>query len=166
MQFLRAGQQQLILLELESELLGGLAKQAGFAFTVEDSSRHLLAEINPDGWKDPLLLFDAADPANIGWFSRCQFYVDGRTGNVLQTPLAIANCRDRDGRVQQSLRISIAKELPAGYQVPGQHAVNEQVVYGLFYNLLKALRTTGVAVCGGSVVTPLVGRVERPPSRN
>ena len=21
----------------------------------------------------------AADPANLGWFSRCQFYVDGRT---------------------------------------------------------------------------------------
>jgi hypothetical protein len=166
MQFLRAGEQQLILLELESELLGGLAKQAGFECTFEEDSRRILAELSPSGWKDPLLLFDAADPANIGWFSRCQFYVDGRTGAVLQTPLMIANCKDREGRVLQSLRVAISKELPAGFQVPGQQTVSEQVVYGLFFNLLKSLRTTGVAVCGGPVVTPLVGRAERVGTRN
>jgi hypothetical protein len=166
MQFLRAGEQQLILLELEPELVTGLAKQAGFECTIEDDNRRLIIELNPSGWKDPLLLFDAADPANIGWFSRCQFYVDGRTGAVLQTPVTLANCRDKDGRLLQSVRVSIAKELPAGFQVPGQQTVSEQVVYGLFYNLLKALRTTGVAVCGGPVVVPLIGRAERGAVRN
>jgi hypothetical protein len=166
MQFLRAGEQQLILLELERELVSGLAKQAGFECNIEEENRRVIVELNPSGWKDPLLLFDAADPANLGWFSRCQFYVDGRTGAVLQTPLTISNCRDKDGRLLQSVRVSIAKELPAGFQMPGQQSVNEQVVYGLFYNLVKALRTSGVAVCGGPVVAPLIGRAERTGARN
>ena len=54
----------------------------------------------------PLLLFDAADPANLGWFSRCQFYLDCRTGSVMQTPLTVANKRDRAGRDGDSSRES------------------------------------------------------------
>jgi hypothetical protein len=166
MQFLRAGEQQLIFLELDREVVSGLVKQAGFDCTMEDEGRRLVLEITPSGSKDPLLLFDAADPANLGWFSRCQFYVDGRTGAVLQTPLGIANCRDSEGRLKQSVKVSIAKELPAGFHLPGQQAVTEQVVYALLYNLLSALRNTGVAVCGGPVVVPLAGRTERTGVRN
>ncbi len=166
MQFLRAGDQQLLFLELERELVEGLVKQAGFDCTMEEDGRRLVLDLTPSGSQDPLLLFDAADPANLGWFSRCQFYVDGRTGAVLQTPLSIANCRDAEGRLKQSVRVSIAKELPAGFHLPGQQAVNEQVVYALLYNLLAALRKTGVAVCGGPVVVPLAGRTERTGVRN
>ena len=165
MQFLRAGEQQLILLELERDVLAGLVKQAGFDSTIEEDSRRLVLSLTPLT-SDPLLLFDAADPANLGWFSRCQFYVDGRTVAVLQTPLSIANCRDAEGRLKQGLRVSISKELPAGFQLPGQQAVTEQVVYALLYNLLAALRNTGVAVCGGPVVVPLAGRTERTGARN
>jgi hypothetical protein len=166
MQFLRAGEQQLIALELEHEVITGLAKQAGFDCILEEEPRRLILELTPSGSKDPLLLFDAADPANLGWFSRCQFYVDGRTGTVLQTPLGLANCRDEEGRLKQSVKISIAKELPAGFHLPGQQAVTEQVVYALLYNLLVALRNTGVAVCGGPAVVPLAGRTERTGVRN
>jgi len=166
MQFLRAGEQQLIFLELEKELVAGLAKQAGFECTMEDEGKRLVLEVTPADSSDPLLLFDAADPANLGWFSRCQFYVDGRSGAVLQTPLSIANCRDPDGRLKQSVRVAVAKELPASFHLPGQQAITEQVVYALLYNLLAALRGTGVAVCGGPVVTPLAGRTERTGSRN
>jgi hypothetical protein len=165
MQFLRAGEQQLILLELDREMISGLVKQAGFECTMEENPRQLVLELTPTS-KDPLLLFDAADSANLGWFSRCQFYVDGSTGAVLQTPLGVANCRDRDGRLKQCLRVSVAKELPASFHLPGQQAVNEQVVYALLYNLLVALRNTGVAVCGGPVVVPLAGRTERAGARN
>ena len=166
MQFLRAGEQQLVMLELDREVIAGLAKQAGFDCTMEEEGRRLVLELTPAGSRDPLLLFDAADPANLGWFSRCQFYVDGRTGAVLQTPLVVANCRDTEGRLKQSIRVSIAKELPAGFRLPGQQAINEQVVYALLYNLLTALRSTGVAVCGGPVVVPLAGRTERTGVRN
>ena len=165
MQFLRAGEQQLVLLELEREVVAGLAKQAGFDCTVDEESRRLVLDLTPQT-KEPLLLFDAADPANLGWFSRCQFYVDGRTGAVLQTPLSLANCRDGEGRLKQGVRVSIAKELPAGFRLPGQQAINEQVVYALLYNLLAALRNTGVAVCGGPAVVPLAGRTERTGVRN
>jgi len=166
MQFLRAGEQQFLLLELEQEVIAGLAKQAGFDCVIQDEERRLVLDLTPSGAHDPLLLFDAADSANLGWFSRCQFYVDGRTGAVLQTPLSIANCRDQEGRLKQSVRVSVAKELPAGFHLPGQQAVNEQVVYALLYNLLAALRNTGVAVCGGPVVVPLAGRAERTGVRN
>jgi hypothetical protein len=166
MQFLRAGDQQLIFLELEKDLVAGLAKQAGFDCSLQDEGRRLVLELTPVNSQEPLLLFDAADPANLGWFSRCQFYVDGRTGAVLQTPLTIANCRDPEGRLRQGVRVAITKELPAAFHLPGQQSVNEQVVYALFYNLLAALRNTGVAVCGGPVVTPLAGRTERTGARN
>ena len=36
-----------------------------------------------------LLQFDVADPGHLGWFSRCQFYVDGRTGSVLEEPISV-----------------------------------------------------------------------------
>ena len=166
MQFLRAGDQQLIFLELEKELVAGLAKQAGFDCTLDEDGRRLVLELTPANAEEPLLLFDAADPANLGWFSRCQFYVDGRTGAVLQTPLTIANCRDPEGRLKQSVRVSITKELPAAFHLPGQQSINEQVVYALLYNLLAALRNTGVAVCGGPVIVPLAGRTERTGARN
>jgi hypothetical protein len=115
----------------------------------------------------PLLLFDAADPGNLGWFSRCQFYVDGKTGAVLQTPMSLANQKDRSGRtLPGSVRLQITKELPASFRLPGKQAVTEQMVYAVLYNLLNALLNTGVGVCGGSIVKPLAGRTESIGTRN
>ena len=114
-----------------------------------------------------MLLFDAADPSNLGWFSRCQFYVDGRSGSVMQTPITLANRRDRGGRVYpNSVRLSIAKELPASFRLPGKQALNEQVFYHLFLNFLRALIENGVAVCGGGSVQPLAGRTESVGTKN
>jgi hypothetical protein len=113
----------------------------------------------------PLLLFDAADPGNLGWFSRCQFYVDGTTGAVLQTPIHLSNVRDRQGRaLPHSIRLQIAKELPVSFRMPGKQPVSEQMVYAVLYNFLNALLNTGVGVCGSRVVKPLAGRTE--PGRN
>ena len=115
----------------------------------------------------PLLLFDAADPANLGWFSRCQFYVDGRSGAVMQTPITLANKRERGGKPHQSaVRVAISKELPATFRLPGNQALTEQVFYHLFFNFLNALTKTGVAVCGGGAVRPLAGRTESVGLRN
>ena len=115
----------------------------------------------------PLLLFDAADPANLGWFSRCQFYMDGRTGVVMQTPMTLANKRDRGGKAHRhSVRLAIAKELPATFRLPGNQPLTEQVFYHLFFNFLKALTKNGVAVCGGGAVQPLAGRSETVGPRN
>jgi hypothetical protein len=44
--------------------------------------------------------------------------------------------------------------------------MTEQVFYAMLNNFLQALIRTGVAICGGSVVTPLAGRSETPGSRN
>lgn len=161
MQVLQAGHHKLLLLELDTDFVSGLVKQAGFEFRLEDRNRTLMLDLNASERQAPLLLFDASDPGNLGWFSRCQFYVDGSTGAVLQTPISIANQRDRSGRtLPNSVRLQISKELPVSFRLPGKQPVTEQMVYGVLYNLLNALMNTGVGVCGGTVVKPLAGRAE------
>jgi hypothetical protein len=161
MQVLEAGSNKYLLLELDAEIVGNIAKQAGFDFKIDDRQRVMFVDLTAGDRQAPLLLFDAADPGNLGWFSRCQFYVDGKSGSVLQTPLALANQRDRSGRaLPHAVRLQIAKELPSGFRMPGRQPVNEQVVYAVVFNLLNALLNTGVGVCGGSTVKPLAGRTE------
>ena len=167
MQLLQAGQHKLIYLELQPLTVANIARQAGFESRTKDSQRSIQLELSAPGREAPLLLFDAADPANLGWFSRCQFYVDGRSGSVMQTPMTLANKRDRGGKAQQnSVRLAIAKELPANFRLPGQQALTEQVFYTLLLNFLNALTKTGVAVCGAGVVQPLAGRTESVGPRN
>ena len=167
MQVLQAGAHKLIYLELEPEMIANIARQAGFETRVKDGPRLMQLELSSPGRTSPLLLFDAADPANLGWFSRCQFYVDGRTGAVLQTPLVLANKRDRAGHAhQQAVKLSISKELPASFRLPGKQPLTEQVFYSLLFNFLTALGQTGVAVCGTGVVRPLAGRTETVGVRN
>ena len=55
------------------------------------------------------------------------------------------------------VRIALSKELPTSFRVPGHEQVSEQIVYTVLYNLLVALRETGVAVCGGPGIEPLAG---------
>jgi hypothetical protein len=167
MQVLQAGRHKLILLEIDPATVSVVAQQAGFEATLKESARFILLDLTAERRATPLLLFDAADPANLGWFSRCQFYIDGRTGGVMQTPMSVANKRDRAGRnVGNALRVRIAKELPASFRLPGKQPVTEQVFYAMLTNFLNALTRTGVAVCGGPVVQPLAGRTEAPGSRN
>jgi hypothetical protein len=158
MRFVQAGSQQLIALDPDHSVIRNVVKQAGYDCTMRDESRRLVLEVRPSSPQDALLLFDASDPANVGWFSRCQFYVDGASGQVLQTPIVMANCFDNDGKLVPKLRISVLKELPASFQMPGRQNVSEQVVYSLLYNLLAALKETGVAVCGQGGIRPLAGR--------
>ncbi|HLJ49784.1 MAG TPA: hypothetical protein VKU01_27410 [Bryobacteraceae bacterium] len=167
MQVLQAGEHKLLLLELDPDFISNIAKQAGFEFRLNETARNLSLDLVATERQAPLLLFDAADPGNLGWFSRCQFYVDGATGSVLQTPITIANQRDRSGRLQpRSLRLQIAKELPASFRLPGKQPVTEKMIYAVLYNLLNALMNSGVGVCGGNVVKPLAGRTESIGVRN
>ena len=167
MQVLEAGAQKYLLLELDPEYVANIARQTGFEFKIEDGRRILSVDLLATERQAPLLLFDAADPGNLGWFSRCQFYVDGRTGSVLQTPLTLANQRDRSGRaLPHAIRVQIAKELPGNFRMPGRQPINEQVVYAILFNLLNALLNTGVGVCGGPGVKPLAGRTEHVGQRN
>jgi len=167
MQVLQSGPHKWLLLELDREFIENIAKQAGFELKFEEQSRRVVLDLNADTRQAPLLLFDAADPANLGWFSRCQFYVDGTTGAVLQTPMQLANQRDRQGKaLPNSIRLQINKELPASFRMPNKAAVSEQVVYSVLYNLLNALVNIGVGVCGGTVVQPLAGRIGPQGSRN
>src|SRR6266853_3364214 len=134
MQVLQAGQHKLILLELDADTVHSVARDAGFESKVKESARSILLDLAAEGRQAPLLLFDAADPANLGWFSRCQFYVDGVSGTVLQTPLQIANQRDRGGRVlPHAIRLQINKELPATFRMPNKAAVTEQTIYAVLY---------------------------------
>jgi hypothetical protein len=166
MQVLKAGAEKFLLLELDPEFIENIARQAGFEFRVDDQSRRLVLDLNAQGRQAPLLLFDAADPANLGWFSRCQFYVDGASGAVLQTPIQLANQRDRSGHaLPHAIRLQINKELPASFRLPNRAPVSEQTVYHVLYNFLNALLNTGVGVCGGTVVKPLAGRTEPPGNR-
>src|SRR5450759_2493386 len=117
MQLLQAGHHKFIYLELQPEMVASIARQAGFETRAKDSPRTIHLELTAPVNQGPLLLFDAADPDNLGWFSRCQFYVDGRTGSVMQTPMTLANKRDRGGKAHlNSVRLGIAKELPASFR--------------------------------------------------
>lgn len=168
MQVLQAGSHKIVLLELDPEFISNIAKQAGFEHRISDSARNVTLELSAADRPGPLLLFDAADPGNLGWFSRCQFYVDGRTGTVLQTPISVANQRDRSGHVlPNAIRIQIAKELSTSFRMPGKQPVSEQVVYAVLFNFLSALLSVGVGVCGSdTVVKPLAGRTESFGTRN
>ncbi len=167
MQVLQAGRHKLLLLELDTEFIENIARQAGFEFKLSDQDRCMVLDLNAEGRQAPLLLFDAADPANLGWFSRCQFYVDGISGAVLQTPIQVANQKDRNGRtLPNAVRIQINKELPVTFRLPNKAPVTEQTIYGVLYNFLNALLNTGVGVCGGNVVKPLAGRTEPQATRN
>ena len=167
MQVLLAGDHKFLLLELDPDFVANIAKQAGFDTKLKDTQRSITLDLTAPGRQAPLLLFDAADPANLGWFSRCQFYVDGQSGCVLQTPISVANQKDRSGRtLPHSIRLQIAKELPASFRLPGKQPVNEQMVYAVLHNLLNALLNTGVGVCGGPAVKPLAGRTETIGTRN
>ena len=157
MRYLQAGQQQLVALDPDSDTLQQLVQQAGYSCKISTERRRVSLEVTPLEANGPLLLFDASDPANLGWFSRCQFYVDSVSGVVLQTPLVLANCFDGRELVRDRLRVSMATELPAGFRLPGRRGLTEQVVYALIYNLLTALRETGVALCGTSGIQPLAG---------
>ncbi|MBV8895793.1 MAG: hypothetical protein JO051_04725 [Acidobacteriaceae bacterium] len=167
MQVLEAGSHKYLLLELDAESIGNIARQAGFDVKVDDQQRVVSLDLAATDRQAPLLLFDAADPGNLGWFSRCQFYVDGKSGSVLQTPLFLANQRDKNGRaLPHAVRVQIAKELPGSFRMPGRQPVNEQVIYMVLVNLLNALLKTGVGVCGGPTVKPLAGRTENIGPRN
>jgi len=163
MQVLQAGKYKFLQLELDPEFVRNIVRQVGFGLELQETDRGLVLDLDaPPDREGPLLLFDAADSGNLGWFSRCQFYVDGQTGAVLQTPISVANRRDSSGRVlPNAVRIRISKELPATFRMPGRQPVNEQVVYAVLFNLLNALLSTGVGVCGKSVVKPLAGKTER-----
>ena len=103
MQVLQAGTHKLIYLELQPDMVSSIARQAGFETRAKDGPRILQLDLTAKDRQSPLLLFDAADPANLGWFSRCQFYVEGRSGVVMQTPMSLANKHDRSGKVQRRL---------------------------------------------------------------
>src|SRR5690242_18238913 len=149
MQLLQAGPLKFIYFELEADTIATLARQAGFESKARESERLIQLDRAAPNRQGPLLLFDASDPANLGWFSRCQFYVDGRTGAVMQTPISLANKRDRRSRAAHNgVRLTIAKELPATFRLPGKQPLTEQVFYHLFLNFLRALMETGVAICG------------------
>lgn len=158
MQVVKAGSQNLLILELEQELITQIVASAGFDCEVSESARAVTLALTARDRHSPLLLFDAADPSNVGWFKRCQFYVDGVTGRVLQTPLTVANRTEQGKLDPQSMRVQISKELPANFKLPGRQPVSERVVYGVVNDFLHALLHIGVGLCGHQVVKPLTGR--------
>jgi hypothetical protein len=161
MQIVQAGAHQLIALELDPESLRQVVTEAGLECEVGETSRALVLELSAPDREGPFLLFDASDPANTGWFSRCQFYVDGKTGAVMQTPFTVANQREPNGRPSpRALTLQIRKELPPHFKLPGRQAVSERVVYSVLYNFLQALLEVGVGLCGPGAVKALAGRVD------
>ncbi|MCW5962846.1 MAG: hypothetical protein KIT83_02315 [Bryobacterales bacterium] len=156
MQVVQAGIEQLIVLELDLEFLENVARQAGFTCILHDEARFVTMDLTATDRSSPLLLFDASSPSNTGWFSRCQFYIDGSNGRVMQTPLLVANRRERTGKVNPlAMRLQICKELPVRYKLPGHAHVTEQSMYALVFNFLLSVSNNGVGVCGGPVVKPL-----------
>ena len=163
MQLIQAGKHQLVLLEFDQELLRQGAQETGFEIEIDDQPRVTNVTLRARERDTPLLLFDASDPANTGWFSRCMFYVDGRTGAVLQTPFVVGNYYDGSGRLStKALSLQILKELPQHFRLPGRQPLAEKAIYAVLFNFLNALQKVGVGVCGIGSVRALAGRVVAP----
>jgi hypothetical protein len=163
MQLIQAGRHQLVALEFDAELLRQGARETGFEIEIDDQPRVTNVTLKARERDTPLLLFDASDPANTGWFSRCMFYVDGRTGAVLQTPFIVANVLDVQGRPNpRSLSLQILKELPQHFRLPGRQPLAEKAIYAVLYNFLNALQKVGVGVCGMGSVRAVAGRIDAP----
>lgn len=161
MQVLEAGGRQLVQLELEVDLLRQAAEEAGFTCRAEERPRSIILDLAAADRDAPLLLFDGADPSNTGWFARCQFYVDARSGAVMQTPFVIGNLPDALGRVNpRAVRLQIFTELPFHARLPGRQPVNEKALFGVYVALLRGLLHNGVALCGQGSVQPLAGKPE------
>src|SRR5579871_1382687 len=67
MQVLQAGPHKLIYLEVQPEMVASIARQAGFETKARDGQRNLQLDLSVPDRQGPLLLFDAADPGNLGW---------------------------------------------------------------------------------------------------
>ena len=161
MQVLQAGGRHLVRLELDADLLRQAAEEAGFVCQAETGERSIVLDLVAEDREGPLLLFDGADPGNTGWFARCQFYVDARSGTVMQTPMVLANLRDATGRPNpRAVRIQILTELPLHARLPGRQPVTEKALLAVFVALLRGLVQNGVAVCGRGSLQPLAGRTE------
>ncbi|MGC8758505.1 MAG: hypothetical protein ACP5UT_03345 [Bryobacteraceae bacterium] len=161
MQVLQAGGRHLVRLELDADLLRQAAEEAGFVCQAETRERSIVLDLVAEDREGPLLLFDGADPGNTGWFARCQFYVDARSGAVMQTPMVLANLRDAAGRPNpRAVRIQILTELPLHARLPGRQPVTEKALLAVFVALLRGLVQNGVAVCGRGGLQPLAGRTE------
>jgi hypothetical protein len=159
MQLMQAGKHEILLLDLEQDVVTNLASQAGFEFEVSETPRALTLELEAVDRSQPLLLFDAADPANTGWFRRCAFYVDGYSARVLQTPITVGNLYRNGAIVPTGIRLQLSKELPASFRFPGRQPVNERMIYGVLNDFLHALLQNGVGLCGtDAIVKPLIGR--------
>ena len=78
MQVLQAGQHKFIYLELQPEMVASIARQAGFETKAKDSPRTIHLDLSAPVRHGPLLLFDAADPANLGWFFPRPLFRGGR----------------------------------------------------------------------------------------
>lgn len=161
MQLVQAGGRQWVQLELDAGLLRQAAEEEGFACKAETRERSIVLDLAAPDREAPLLLFDGADPANTGWFARCQFYVDARSGAVMQTPFFLANLPDAHGRVNpRGVRLQILTELPVHARLPGRQPVTEKALLGVYITLLRGLTQNGVALCGTGAVQPLAGRPE------
>lgn len=161
MQVLQAGGRQLLQLELDSGLLQQAAEEAGFTCRAETRDRSIVLDLAAQDREGPLLLFDGADPANTGWFARCQFYADARSGAVMQTPFFLANLRDAHGRLNpRGIRLQILTELPLHARLPGRQPVTEKALFSVYLALLRALLQNGIALCGRGAIQPLVGKAE------
>ena len=68
MQLIQAGKHQLVSLEFDPETLRQSAQETGFEIGIDDQSRVTNVTLRARERDTPLLLFDASDPANTGWF--------------------------------------------------------------------------------------------------
>jgi len=161
MQVLQAGGRQLVQLELDMDILRQAAEEASFTCRTEERQRSIVLDLVALDREGPLLLFDGADPSNTGWFARCQFYADARSGAVMQTPFFLANLLDSRGRINpRGVRLQILTELPIHARLPGRQPVTEKALFGVYVALLRGLTENGVAICGAGALRPLTGRPE------
>ena len=157
MQVLQAGSHKLIYLELQPEMIANIARQAGFETRAKDGPRTIQLDLKRPRTAGSLAAVRCRRSGQPGWFSRCQFYVDGRTGGVMQTPLTLANTRPRRATQRNSVRLCIAKELPVSFRLPGKQPSTSRssiTCWSTSWTLSRAPGWPSAAAGGGTVGRP------------
>ena len=133
MQVFNAGQHKLLLLELDTEFISNIAKQAGFEFKLEEGAAKLDARTHR-----PRQAGSAAavrcGRSRQPWLVLAMPILRRRKHRRRPPDAHLASPTKRigaGGRCPTVIRLQIAKEIPANFRLPGKQPVNEQMLYAV-----------------------------------
>ncbi len=104
MQVLQAGRHKLLLLELDTEFVENIARQAGFEFRLADQERCMVLDLNAEGRQAPLLLLRRRGSCKPRAGSRAASSTSTASPARCCKPRSRSQIKDRNGRAAPQRR--------------------------------------------------------------